>query len=424
MNFALLENVERLRSVMFWACLAAPLGAQEKSQQEGPPAETLETRLERLEKEFALEREVHAFEIDALHEQLGDLEGRGQRSQPANVFNPQITVFGNSTLRADNRKVYLDDDLAEGRLDDRFHFRELEVDFRGAIDPFADAVVILGVAAELPGEFELGLEEGYVELKRLPFVESAPLGLKLRMGRLRPVFGRLNQIHLHDLPQPSYPRALSTFLGPEGYVQDGLAARFFLPLAGEHHALEADLQWLSGGDLPIAEDQGGSNLAGAGRLKYFRELNQSSTLELGSSLWRSDSDHSLWGLDATYKWKPLLQGQSRSFLIGGELFRAELERPGVASSPGGYYLWTQYQFTRSLYLGLRFDQSETLADSSVDSSTLGLWGTYYTSEFLRMRLGFEETQSDLALLDGLRSVIFELNFIFGSHPTEPYWVNR
>ncbi len=399
--------------------LAAPLAAQE-----GQKKETLEERLDRLEKELGIEREEHAFEIDALQEQLNAMAEKGQPIQASNLFNPQITVFGNSVVRADNKHVFVDEDPAEPRVDDRFHFREVEIDFRAAIDPFADAVVILGLGSEIPGEYEAGLEEAYVDLKRIPFLESAPLGLKIRAGRFRPEFGRLNQIHLHDLPQPSFPRAMATFLGPEGYEQDGLSTRFFIPVPGEKNSVEANLQWLSGGDLPIAEDQGGSNLAGVGRIKYFRELNETSTLELGSSLWRSDSDHSLVGFDATYKWKPHLQGQSNSFLVGGEYFQADLDQAALASSPAGYYLWSQYQFTRSFYLGMRFDHSEALDDSSMETDTLGLYGTYYTSEFLRMRLGYEQTNSDLDFLDDLKSLIFELNFIFGSHPVEPYWVNR
>ena len=39
----------------------------------------------------------------------------------------------------------------------------------------------------------------------LSFSDSAPAGLKLQIGRFRPGFGRLNTIHLHDLPQAPRP---------------------------------------------------------------------------------------------------------------------------------------------------------------------------------------------------------------------------
>ena len=54
----------------------------------------------------------------------------------------------------------------------------------------------------------------------------------------------------------------------------------------------------------------------------------------------------------------------------------------------------------------------------------GAFHTYSTTEFLRFRLGFEHTESDVASLDGLSSGFLELNFVYGSHPSEPCWVNR
>ena len=51
-------------------------------------------------------------------------------------------------------------------------------------------------------------------------------------------------------------------------------------------------------------------------------------------------------------------------------------------------------------------------------------GKHDTSEFLRFRLGYEHTDSDIATLDGLDSFFLELAFVFGAHPIDPYWVNR
>ncbi|MFT5289590.1 MAG: hypothetical protein ACI8QS_003429 [Planctomycetota bacterium] len=403
-------------------CMSSSPWAQDS--QSPVTLETLEQRIAEMRSEFGLEREILEMDMEDLRSQLAEVGVAGQEVQRANVFNPSITVFGNMLTRFDDRRVYLDDDPTEARLDDRPHFREVEIDFRAAIDPFADAVVITNLESEAPGEFGAGLEEGYVEIKRLPFLESAPWGLKLRVGRMRPEFGRLNQVHLHDLPQPSYPRSLRTFLGAEGYVQEGLSGRFFLPIPGEEHALEANVQLMTGGGLPLAEDQSGSNLASVARIKYFRELDTASTVEVGSSIWHSDGDHDLYGFDATYHWKPLSGGERHSLLVGGEVFQARLDDPATDSSPGGYYIWSQYQLMRDLYLGTRFDRSEALEDDGENTTELGFFLTYYTSEFLRFRLGYEHVNSDNPILDDRDSLLLELNFIFGSHPTEPYWVSR
>ena len=43
--------------------------------------------------------------------------------------------------------------------------------------------------------------------------------------------------------------------------------------------------------------------------------------------------------------------------------------------------------------------------------------SYYTSEFLRVRVAMF-TDGDQIRIDG------QLTFVWGSHPIEPYWVNR
>jgi hypothetical protein len=50
--------------------------------------------------------------------------------------------------------------------------------------------------------------------------------------------------------------------------------------------------------------------------------------------------------------------------------------------------------------------------------------SYYFSEFLRARLNYEHRWSDIASENSRNSLLMELTWIFGSHPPEPFWVNR
>jgi hypothetical protein len=411
--------------------LAIPLiaGMALRAQAQDQPKPTLED----LKKQLDALREKHGgelddlrFQVETLEKQLAEAQARATAptAQTANVFNPGITVFGNFLARADDQRVFLDDDPTLDRIDNRFNLREMEVDMRAAIDPWADGVMIASFESEVPNEFSAEIEEGYVTLKKLPLLDDAPAGLKLKIGRFRGEFGRFNYIHMHDLPQPNYPRALRTFLGEEGYIQNGISGQFFLPSPSPTQTLEATVQVLDGGNLPIDAGGSGSDLAMLGHVKWFHDVGEGRSVELGASGWSSNSDHNLVGLDATYKWKPYIGGEWRSFLIGGELYAAQLDDPAFDDSPMGWYAWSQYQFDRNLYLGVRFDQAEELADSSQVTNTVGAFLTYYTTEFLRFRFGVEHAQSDLAVEDGRNSAYLELNFVFGSHPVEPYWVNR
>jgi len=367
----------------------------------------LNDRIDSLEDELARERQAHATP-----------------PQSASAFNPGITVFGNFFSRWDDQPVFLDDDPTAARVDDNISLREVELDFRAAIDPWADGVVIATYESDVPNDFNASIEEGYVVLKKLPILDSAPGGLKVKLGRFRPEFGRFNYVHLHDLPQPTYPRALGNFLGNEGLVQEGISGQFFVPVTGEESALEATVQVLDGGEAPLAPDAEARDIASLAHLKYFRDLSSSSNVELGVSGYEADTDHQLLGADATYKWKPLAGGEWRSFLIGGEVFASHIDDPTLGNDPIGYYLWSQYQFDKNVYLGARYDHAEEITDETQKTDVIGTYLTYYTTEFLRFRLSLEHTESDVAELDGLNTAALEVNMVFGSHPVEPYWVNR
>ena len=365
------------------------------------------------------------FRVESLELELERLrrEAATPPPQQANRFNPQITVFGNLLARSDDQPVHVADDPAEPRIDDSINLREVELDFRAAIDPFADGVLILSAESEVPGEYEATVEEGYATLKSLPGLESAPLGLKLEVGRFRASFGRFNRIHLHDLPQVDYPRSLQVALGEEGYIQNGLSGTFFLPSPSDSTTLEATLELLGGGDVPMAEDLDAGDVAGLARLAWFQELGASHSLDTGTSYWAAEDQRSLLGVDLNYKWRPHTAGNARSFLLGGELFASDGGDSGLDDALG-WFGWSQVQLSRSLYLGVRYDESEELEDASLHTQVLSAFATWYTSEFLRLRLGGSGYESDLAEVDGRTSVFLELNFVFGSHPVEPYWVNR
>ena len=411
--------------------IAPSIALAQDAQQK--PAPTSPTTLDDLKKLFEDQAAKNADEIDDLKFQIGTLEkdvaeakraAQSKSGQSNNVFNPQITVFGNFLGRADNQQVFVDDDPTAERIDNRMNLREVEFDFRAPIDPWADAVIIASFESPSPNEFETSIEEGYFTLKKLPILDTAPGGLKLQVGRFHQDFGRYNKIHLHDLPQPSYPRALTNFLGSDSYVQNGVAGSFFLPRPSESSTLQASVALLNGGDIPLDPTGSGANIATLEHVDWFSELSDSQSLDLGASAWNQDQDHALYGLDATWKYKPLAGGEWHSFLIGGELFAASLDEPNMSDHPLGYYVWSQYQFTANTYLGARFDYAEELADSSLATQTVGVYLTYYTTEFLRFRIGYEHAESDVALLDNRNTALIEMNMVFGSHPTEPYWVNR
>lgn len=352
------------------------------------------------------------------------------------ALNPAVSAVGNFVARADSRKVF---NTEGARIDNRLDLREGEIDMRVPVDPYADGVFIASFESEEPGRYSADVEEAYVNIKKLPFLDHPPLGLKLKVGRFRPAFGTFNILHTHDLPQTSRPLPVEEFLGPEGFIQNGVSGNVFLPTPWDKNSsLDLTLQALNGGDAAVSPDPS-ARRAYLGHLRWFRTIHEMHNFELGWSSYfhprgnglRSSSLH---GFDVMYRWQPFRRGEWRSNILAGELMFTRSPQPvppfalpAAGSPPGtplGFTVYDQWQFNRRTYLGVRFDQTDTLLDPSGKRRSITPYVSYYFSEFLRFRLNFEHLRGMMPDEDRRSSVFAEINWVFGAHPPEPFWVNR
>lgn len=406
-----------------------------------PPATspTLEARIKALEADLEDVKDAN----DDLKSELADLKAQQAASKPPtslNALNPQITAFLNGAMRLDNKPVLTPHGVA---IDDRPFLRTAEFDFRAAVDPYADAVAILSAEDQAGEGFSADIEEGYVVIKRLPILESAPLGLKLKLGRYRAPIGNVNRLHMHDLPWTTRPLPISRMLGTEngeffesGYNPVGADAEVILPEIIPGAVMELNADVVDGGS--IAMSSGSHDHPGyLGHYNLFFTANDTHDVNLGVSGYYEAGAHraGLVAVDALYKWKPLAAGEFHSVVIGGELFYAnrkfstDTNGDGVPdtekqASPLAWFGFAQVQLSWHVYLGGRYDYVQDIADPSLTTQVAAGYLSYYTSEFLRFRAGYEHRWSDVPAENGVNSFIAEVNVVFGSHPTEPYWVNR
>lgn len=401
----------------------------------------------------ALETQVEQLQIQALQAAPAEAEPALQVATPTprptvqvipGALNPAISAVGNFVGRMDNQKVFNEDQM---RIDNKMNLREAELDMRVPIDPYADGVLITSFEASTPGRYSVDIEEGYFNLKKLPFLDRPPLGLKLKVGRFRPAFGKFNILHTHDLPQTYRPLPIQEFLGEEGFNQNGVSGNIFIPTPWDRNSsLDATFEALTGGDIAISPSLQ-SRVSYLGHLRWFRTFKDSHNVELGWSGYLRPSGTAqpsvnLYGIDLMYRWKPLRLGEYKSFLLGSELMISPqthpeaLEPPEVTRAiglqgilpgqgkPKGYTFFGQWQFDSRKYVGVRWDQTGTLYNPDLTRRSLTPYFSYYLSEFLRFRINFEHRWSDLVTENGRNSVYLELNWIFGSHPPEPFWVNK
>lgn len=365
-----------------------------------PAAPTDAERIAALEARLAaLEAQRAASDADQL---LRDAEAALASAPPPppqtaaapswNALNPGITAFGDLV----GQVGVVDGAVTPGST---LYLRSLEVQLRADVDPFAKADAVVAWEQEAPpleggpGEgFGSEPEEAYIDLVALPWRLSA------RLGKFRQPFGLMNRMHPHDLPWTDAPE----LLGEEGYNDTGLVMNWILPLG-------AAALTVTGGALagePFDEDGDHASLTGLGRAELFLGHGDIDVSLGGSALRDLGGDGVVAGGDAMIRWR---SSSRRSVALLGEAVDAEAlsGEPGVAG-----YGAVQVQPARNVYVGAR-------EDFGPDGLRTGLYVTAYTSEFLRVRAG-----AGYAHDSGDVTSLAQLTFVWGSHPVEPWWVNR
>jgi len=379
-------------------------------------------------------------QLELMELRLGALEAlpSGPVAPPPaapNVFNPRITGFIDLAGSLS---------LSDEGVNPVFDIRAFELDFRADIDPFAKAVVVLAfenplmhaLEHEEHGEHEEEEEEeehtaeeigeawlSVVEEANISFV-ALPAHLLLELGLVRVDFGGLNRAHLHDVPHLDYPGAMSGLLGEEGWIDAGVFLRYRL-----HNPKSLPIDFkigvMSRGPEPLMEDRETPTPILLGRFNGSADFGAGSLLSGGASYatWRDATTEvrgfHLASADVLLKLRPARRGQYNSFYLQGEAYFANRYGVGGHNSFGGF-LGLGFQPTRGVFLSLRGDALiEDLAAPEVAWGA-GFAASLHTSEFLRIRLAYDLlAEHEIAHRLGL-----QVTAVFGSHPVEPYWVNR
>jgi len=415
----LMENVKRL---------AERVEEMERSRAED------QRRIRELEEKLETDRyadesdEASVVEAEATGSVGGAATGQG------NLLNPAITAFldmgGSWSSDKDNKAR------------NRFTLREAELDFRAAVSPRADSVLVIAIGEEIKDPFgdvetdwEFEVEEGYLDVHTLPW------DLALKAGKFRASFGRNNLLHTHDLPQVTRPLAVQAFLGPEGLATVGASLSWLVPNPWDRYVeLAAQVVNADGGsDSPILKGPGANNPAVLSHLKLFQDVGDTGSLELGTSFQYSrasgDFDDSyVLGADATYMWRHPQKPDFRSLLLQGEFFWSRSDFRDafgdiIRDDNLGVYVFSQYQFAQNWYAGIRYDYTD-FPNLEVRHQTDSDWAispyvTWYLYEALRLRLEYQHLDRDQMGRDDTEDAIFlGLTFYIGAHPPHPYWVNR
>jgi len=385
--------------------VSAPLFAQQSSDVEALRAEVAQLRQA----------------IDALEAKLAALQGGAAvapapaPSEPAvsaqsaapvgasKVFNPDTSVLANFVGVAGKNHVSERPSL---QLD------EVEVAFQADVDPYARADFFLSAGPE-----GLEIEEGYITFTALP------QHFLLKAGKMRAQFGKVNPTHTHLMPTVDRPLVTDNLVGgDEGLSDSGFSLSKLI--ANPILYVEATGEMFSGHSNVFHSDRR-SQLNYVGRVRAYRDITEGSNIDFGTSVAFGptevgpDMKKRLFGVDATFRYRPLRRAIYRRFQARTELVWSRQDLPAATRQNAfGLYGLGEYQFARRWYFGGRYDRSERALDAAIRDTGGSLFLTFWPSEFSQLRGQYRRTNYGEGI--AANELLFQASFAIGAHAAHAF----
>ena len=344
----------------------------------------------------------------------------GSKGAKSQSTLPIIASLGGSSAMNPNIGIitkFTGDAIVAGESDESEGFRlhEVETSFQMVIDPYARADIFVAV---VPEEEAVELEEAFITFF------SLPAGLRAEAGIFRSRFGRLNQIHPPEVSFVDYPLPLEMYVGEEGMVETGISLSVLIHNPWDQF-WEGILEVTNGDNETAFNGNATNDLAYTGHFTTFFDISDNATLELGGSFASGKNDRlgnqrtNIYGVDLTYKWRPLDRGLYKSFIWQSELFIVNKEiSPLETSNAAGFYSYLTWQMGTRWYLSGRYDRAESLQFVSVFEEKYIAALTFYPSTFQTLRFQSTTTKEPNGATDTILS--FQLNFAIGAHGAHTY----
>ena len=340
----------------------------------------------------------------------GPLPVYGGAAAGSKIFNPDIAVIGDFLGAAGSNKVNPEPALT---------MHESEAAFQAIVDPYARADFFFSF-----GEQGVTLEEGYLTFP------AVPGGLLVRAGKMRAAFGKVNTLHNHVLPWTDRPIVTRNLVGGEDGIDDaGFSVARLIP--NPWIFLEATGQVFRGDSSDVFRSTKRGDLSYVGHLRGYQDITESTNIDLGISYARGhnasgivdDRDlgqfrTTLYGTDATVRWRPLRRSIYHSFVGRSEFVWSRRGQPNGIQSALGYYFSGDYQFARRWFAGIRYDRSKRADDALLTDKGQSAVLTYWPSEFSQLRGQYRRTQ--YANGPTANEFLMQLQFSIGAHGAHPF----
>src|SRR6266446_218647 len=353
--------------------------------------------------------------------QVAQTQTYGGATSNAKLLNPDISLIGDFIGTAGHNTISPSRSL---------ELHESEVGMQAIIDPYARADAFISF-----GETGVNVEEAYVTFT------SLPAGLLLKVGKMRAEFGKVNTIHNHALSFIDRPLVTNNLVGGEDGIDDaGFSLSRFLP-APKDWFFQGTAQVFRGDSDDLFQATRRQDLSVVGHLRAYRDLSESTNLDLGVSYARGHNNAgvgtgfdpsrfltNLYSVDATLRWKPLRRAIYHSFLFRNEFFWSARDQVSPAAffqtqHAFGLYSDAEYRANRRWTIGGRFDRSGHAANANLTDTGFSAILTYWPSEFSQIRgqYRFGHLADPVTTnYSNANEFLFQFLFVMGAHGAHPF----
>ena len=284
-----------------------------------------------------------------------------------------------------------------------FNLNYAELSLHAAVDPYFDAYAVFHLQPEV---FEVG--EAYVVTRSLPY------SLRVKAGKFKSDFGRINAQHQHSWHFDTQPLVYKAMLGAEGINDPGVQLQLVAPT---DFYLMAGVEALQGNNERSFGDTDENNLY-VGYLKASTDVGETTVLG-GASVAHGKNETGrstdIYGVDFTTQ--TYLDAYS-ALTWQSELLYRVYDRDGGDDDQAGLYTELVYRIDKNYSCGVRYGTLfKNVADEPDDLDRYSVMAEYRPFPMSRLRLQYNRDRSKV--IDGERreidEVIFSLNVAAGAH---------
>ena len=303
--------------------------------------------------------------------------------------------------------------------DKGFNLNYAEVAMHSSVDPYFDAFAIFHLH---PNAFEIG--EAYVQTRALPYA------LKIKAGKFKSAFGRINEKHQHSWHFDSQPIIYKSLFGPDGISDAGIQLQWVAPTDTYIMAGIEAMQGTNGRSFGDTEE---NNLY-VGYVKSSVDIGDDLSILGGVSFAHgknaknnTTNPTNIYGVDLTLRDQ---LGSYSALIWQSEYLYRNKNIETRHDKQAGLYSELIYQYNNNYSAGFRYDRitkndTDLSAYMGVDTNNLERYTTmleYKPFPMSRLRLSY--TYDKTKIIAGERKntneVMLSLNIAAGAHGAHNY----